>query len=256
MLLDAPSLKRPLRAALDEVGNDWRALLQDFADSATGRALCKAVDARVAASSGTDVQVYPPDPFLALKLTPLHRVRVLVLGQDPYHGPGQAEGLAFSVATGTSWPPSLRNILAEWQRDLGPAQTGPLPCSGSLRPWAHQGVLLLNTSLTVESGQPGSHSKLGWHALTSAITAAVLASRQPTAVLQWGAHAQAVVAAIGTSKVGSASVGTQHAMLACNHPSPLSARRGPVPFVGCCHFSRASRFLAAAGRGPLDWSLG
>jgi len=243
---NAPGLSQPLRAALDEVSGDWRALLQDFADSAAGLALCKAVDTRVAVAKVSGVQVYPPDPFLALKLTPLHRVRVLVLGQDPYHGAGQAEGLAFSVAEGTAWPPSLRNVLTEWHRDL----LLGLPQSGSLRPWAQQGVLLLNTSLTVEEGLAGSHSKLGWQTLTSRMVAAVLASVQPTVLLLWGAHAQGVVAGLGAANSGS-----QHALLTCNHPSPLSARRGPVPFVGCGHFGQASRFLTAAGRGPLDWSL-
>lgn len=238
----APDLKQPLRAVIDDVANDWRALLQNFADSADGKHVCEAVDARVAAGA----TVFPPDPLLALKLTPLHQVRVLVLGQDPYHRAGQAEGLAFSVATGTAWPPSLRNVLAEWQRDLGLA----LPLSGSLRPWARQGVLLLNTALSVEEARPASHSRYGWQSLTSAIVAAVVSSRQPTVLLLWGAHAQGVLAGVDPTTFGAS-----HLALACNHPSPLAARRGPVPFVGCCHFSQASRFLSAAGRGQLDWLL-
>lgn len=232
-------LALPLRTLLDGVANDWAPLLQAWAASAAGQALCAAVDARVAAGRA----IYPPDPFLALRLTPRSAVRALILGQDPYHGPGQAEGLAFSVAQGQRWPPSLRNILQEWQRDLGQA----LPASGSLRPWAEQGVLLLNTVLTVEHGEPASHAKLGWQVLTEEIVKAVAESGRPTAFLLWGAHAQAQAAGI--------AAGQGHLLLQCNHPSPLAARRPPVPFMGCGHFGASSRFLAQAGRGALAWRL-
>ncbi len=233
------SLASPLREQFDRVDNDWAPLLQAFADSPAGHALCAAVDARVAAGA----QVYPGDVFRALALTPCSQVRAVVVGQDPYHGPGQAEGLAFSVSPGLRWPPSLRNILQEWRRDLGQ----PLPVSGSLRPWAEQGVLLLNTALTVEDGQPGAHSRLGWQVLTEAIVQAAVDSIEPTAFLLWGAHAQAFAPRV--------EVAGRHRVLACNHPSPLSARRGPVPFIGCGHFGEARRFLVATGRGDLDWSL-
>lgn len=233
------ALSAPLRAQFDLVGNDWSALLQTFADSAAGRALCAAVDGRIRSGA----KVYPGNPFRALTLTPRSAVRAVIVGQDPYHGPGQAEGLAFSVAPGLSSPPSLRNILQEWHRDLGQ----PLPSSGSLQPWAEQGVLLLNSVLTVEDGRAGAHGRLGWQALTESIVADLAASSTPLAFLLWGAQAQAFA-----PRVSAAGL---HRVLCCNHPSPLSARRGATPFVGCGHFGAASRFLAAKGRGELAWRL-
>ena len=229
-----------LAAGADALG-DWAPLVQRWAASAPGQATLAAVDARVAAGA----VVYPADPWAALRLTPRAQTRVLILGQDPYHGPGQAEGLAFSVPPGCAPPPSLRNIHAELQRDLGLAPPG----HGSLRAWAAQGVLLLNTTLTVEDGQPASHAKLGWQTLTSAICTDLAASAAPLVVLLWGAHAQrhwdAAVA------VGPAP----HTVARCNHPSPLAARRPPEPFIGCGHFGLAQRAVAAAGRGVLDWRL-
>jgi len=139
-------------APLGEVAGEWAPLLRDWAASAAGQGLSRAVDARLAAGA----TIYPADVFRALALTPLSQVRVLILGQDPYHGPGQAEGLAFSVPIGQALPPSLSNVVKELQRDLGL----PPPRLGSLLAWARQGVLLLNTSLTVEDGRPGSHAKL------------------------------------------------------------------------------------------------
>ncbi|QIM54062.1 uracil-DNA glycosylase [Hydrogenophaga crocea] len=183
--------------------------------------------------------IYPPEPLRALALTPPEAVRVVILGQDPYHGPGQAEGLAFSVAPGVPFPPSLRNIFVERQRDLGLQP----PLSGSLRPWAQQGVLLLNTCLTVEDGKPASHAGQGWEALTDAIIARVAGQPTPTAFLLWGAHAQKK----------AALVGGQHRVFMANHPSPLSARRGPVPFIGCGHFGLVNQWLAGQGRPAIDW---
>ncbi len=238
--MPSPRLSGPLRAQFDAVGGGWELLLQAFADSPAGRALFQAVDARVAAGA----VVYPVNVLRALELTPLAAVRVLILGQDPYHGPGQAEGLAFSVAPGQRLPPSLRNILAEWQRDLGRAP----PATGSLQRWAEQGVLLLNTALTVEDGRPGSHASLGWRVLTDAVVQALADDPAPKAFLLWGAHAQSQAERVLRSDAG-------HLLLQCNHPSPLAARRGPTPFIGCGHFGRASRFLAASGRGQLDWAL-
>ena len=232
-------LRGPLRAHFDSVDGGWAPLLQGFACCASGQALCAAVDRRLAAGAC----VYPPDPLLALRLTPLGAVRAVVLGQDPYHGPGQAEGLAFSVAGGQRWPPSLRNILQEWQRDLGRA----LPVSGSLRPWAAQGVLLLNTALTVEDGQPGVHARLGWQVLTNIIMHWLAADPAPKVFMLWGAHAQTFAPVVQGAGA--------HLVLCCNHPSPLSARRGPVPFAGCGHFSSAQRFLRATSRGELTWQL-
>ena len=172
----------------------------------------------------------PPLPLRALQLTPPQDVRVVILGQDPYHGRGQAEGLAFSVAPGVPFPPSLRNIFKELQRDLGtPFPAQPLP-GGSLVHWARKGVLLLNTCLTVEEGQPASHSGKGWELLTDAIIRQVSRDAQPSVFMLWGAHAQSKRPLIDASR---------HLVLTANHPSPLSALRAPAPFIGCGHFSQA-----------------
>lgn len=227
-----------LDAAFDAVDGGWRPITEAFRASATGRSLIERVEARRRAGA----VIYPAEPLRALALTPLASVRVVILGQDPYHGPGQAEGLAFSVPAGVRPPPSLRNIFKELQRDLGIAP----PRSGSLVAWARRGVLLLNTSLTVEAGSPASHARWGWEALTDALVDAVAARPDPVAFLLWGAHAQARAARI--------AAGGPHRVWQSNHPSPLSALRPPVPFIGCGHFAEAAAFLAAAGR-PIDWSL-
>ena len=221
---------------------EWAPLLRDWAASAPGRNLIRAVDARLAAGA----TIYPAQVFRALELTPLSQVRVLILGQDPYHGPGQAEGLAFSVPDGQPLPPSLRNIVKELQRDL----LLPMPHSGSLQAWARQGVLLLNSLLTVEEGSPASHAKLGWQALTDEIVTAVAEHPRPKAFMLWGAQAQAKATLLQPSGAG-------HRLLQCNHPSPLSAARGPLPFIGCGHFGLARDFLQAAepDTPPPDWRL-
>ena len=211
----------------------WRA-------SPAGQGLLTHLAAREAAGA----VIYPPDPLRALRLTPLARTRVVILGQDPYHGPGQAEGLAFSVQSGLrKLPPSLRNIFKELQRDLGQQP----PMTGHLGAWAERGVLLLNTSLTVEDGLPASHAKRGWEALTDALIVAAAADANPKVFMLWGAHAQAKAPLIEAA-------GTQHLVLQSNHPSPLSASRPPVPFIGNGHFSKAKKWLAEKGQ-PLDWSL-
>ncbi len=233
-------LSRPLAELLDADFGDWQPLLERWRYSAAGQALIAAVDARVAAGA----VVYPAQVFRALALTPLARTRVLILGQDPYHGPGQAEGLAFSVPAGQRPPPSLRNIFKELQRDLGLA----VPEHGSLAHWSAQGVLLLNTTLTVEDGQPASHAKFGWQALTDAIALSLVDDPAPKAFMLWGAHAQGKVALL----TGRGGV---HSILQSNHPSPLSALRPPLPFIGNGHFGLANRFLAAAGRAAVDWTL-
>jgi uracil-DNA glycosylase len=234
------SLSAPLAGLLDADFGDWQPVLAAWRCSAAGQALIAAVDQRVRDGA----VVYPAQVFRALALTPLARTRVLILGQDPYHGPGQAEGLAFSVPAGQRIPPSLRNLFKELQRDLGL----PAPASGSLTAWAERGVLLLNTTLTVEDGQAASHAKLGWQALTDAICQALWADAAPKVFMLWGAHAQAQLARL---PAGAAP----HLVLQANHPSPLSALRPPVPFIGCGHFSRAAAFLAASGRGGIDWRL-
>jgi uracil-DNA glycosylase len=162
---------------------------------------------------------------------------VVILGQDPYHGRGQAEGLAFSVAPGVALPPSLRNIFKELQRDLGtPPPAFPQP-GGSLVKWARNGVLLLNTTLTVEEGQPASHAGQGWEVLTDAVIRHVAQGSRPVVFMLWGAHAQAKRAVIPPDR--------GHLVLCANHPSPLSALRPPVPFIGCGHFGQARAFRQA-----------
>lgn len=236
----SPRLAAPLAAQLAGGFGAWQPLLDRWAASDAGRATLAAVDARVNAGAA----VYPPEPFRALALTPPDTVRVVILGQDPYHGPGQAEGLAFSVPAGVRLPPSLRNIRKEVARSEG----GPATGLGSLVAWARQGVLLLNTTLTVEDGQAASHAKLGWQALTDDLCLAIACAPRPTVFMLWGAHAQAKAPLV-------AAAGPQHLVLAANHPSPLSATRPPVPFIGCGHFASANRFLRAAGRGDIDWVL-
>jgi uracil-DNA glycosylase len=237
-------LARPLGLQFDALQSDWAPVLQRWRASVDGRAVLTAVDARVAAGA----VVYPATPLRAFELTPLAQVRVVILGQDPYHGPGQAEGLAFSVPAGQRVPPSLRNIFREQQRDLGL----PPPATGSLQAWAQRGVLLLNTSLTVEDGQAGSHARLGWQSLTASVLRMLAAGAAPTVFLLWGAHAQAQAQA----QMDTLAARDRHLLLRCNHPSPLSALRPPLPFIGCGHFGQASRFLAAKGRGAVDWAPG
>ncbi len=232
-------LAGPVAGQIGDVQGDWLPLLQAWARSDAGRATLAAVDDRVASGA----TVYPARVFRALELTARADVRAVILGQDPYHGPGQAEGLAFSVPPGVPLPPSLRNIAAELQRDLGL----PAARSGSLVPWARQGVLLLNTALTVEDGQAASHAKLGWQALTEQIVQALVEDATPKVFMLWGAHAQA--------QLPPPRRRPEHRVLEANHPSPLSARRPPVPFLGCGHFSAANAFLAAAWRGAIDWRL-
>ncbi len=243
-LFDAPPAVDRLTAWAPEqwpVASDWQPLVSGFFASSTGQALGQRLSGRLAA----DAVVYPPQPLRALELTPLSQVRVVILGQDPYHGPGQAEGLAFSVAPGVKLPPSLRNIYQELARDLAPWAAR---ADGSLRAWARQGVLLLNTCLTVEDGAPASHAGFGWEALTDQIVRAVVQRTEPAVFMLWGAHAQKVAGAAGLAAQGS-----HHLVLSANHPSPLSARRPPVPFLGCGHFGRAQAFLREQGLGELVW---
>jgi uracil-DNA glycosylase len=214
--------------------------------------------------------VYPATPFRALQLTPLRDVKVVILGQDPYHGAGQAHGLAFSVPVGVRIPPSLRNIQKEILRDgaaHGPAGQAP-ECDGLLQAspgeigeigemgvggaegvldhWARQGVLLLNTCLTVEDGAPASHAKQGWEALTDGIIQAVWAKSSSVVFMLWGAHAQAKAGLLTQPQ-------PHHQVLLANHPSPLSALRPPKPFIGCGHFGFANVHLREKGLSPIDW---
>lgn len=189
--------------------------------------------------------IYPPQGcrLRALELTPLDRVKVVILGQDPYHGPGQAMGLSFSVPDGVRHPPSLRNIFRELAEDCGI----PAPASGDLTPWAQRGVLLLNNTLTVEAGNAGSHAGRGWDAITDACVAAVAAREQPAVFILWGSHAQKKA-----SRIAELNEPTRHCVIRSPHPSPLSAHRG---FFGSKPFSRANAFLEKVGLGPVDWQI-
>ncbi len=184
--------------------------------------------------------VYPPGNliFNALDSTPFDRVRVVILGQDPYHGPGQAHGLCFSVREGVDLPPSLRNIYQELADDLGCRQ----PESGNLQHWAEQGVLLLNAVLTVERGRAGAHQGKGWERFTDRVVAELNAHRNALVFMLWGSYAM---------KKGAAIDRGRHLVLTAPHPSPLSAHRG---FFGCRHFSKANAWLERHGEQPIDWA--
>lgn len=207
---------------------------------AAREALAKA-EAHVGRRQAAGASVYPPGPlrYRALELVAPEDVRVVIVGQDPYHGAGQAMGLAFSVPRGVRVPPSLANIFKELGADLGLARPG----HGDLTAWAKQGVLLLNTALSVEAGSAGSHAKIGWTAVTSDLLAAASAASPAAAFLLWGNHARALAPLVDTNK---------HLVLEAAHPSPLSARS----FLGCRHFSQANAFLGRKGRGAIDWNPG
>ncbi|MFP4367590.1 MAG: uracil-DNA glycosylase [bacterium] len=186
-------------------------------------------------------RIYPPgkEIFKAFNLTPPGKVRVVILGQDPYHGNGQAHGLCFSVRHGVNPPPSLKNIFKELKDDLDM----PLPAHGNLENWAHQGVLLLNATLTVRAGQAGSHQNRGWERFTDAAITALSLEFSGIVFLLWGRYAQAKEALIDLDK---------HHVLKASHPSPFSAFNG---FFGCRHFSKANKILVSQGKDPVDWTL-
>ncbi|MGY1519111.1 uracil-DNA glycosylase [Luteimonas sp. A482] len=187
------------------------------------------------------VRIYPPGPriFAAFEATPFDAVKVVVLGQDPYHGHGQAHGLCFAVPPGVPVPPSLRNMYKELERDLGIAP----PDHGWLMPWARQGVLLLNAVLTVEEGRAGSHQGKGWEGFTDHVVDVLNREREGLVFMLWGSYAQAKGKVIDTQR---------HRVLRTTHPSPLSAHRG---FLGCGHFSAANQYLTRRGVTPIDWAL-
>ncbi|QOY62911.1 uracil-DNA glycosylase [Lysobacter sp. H21R4] len=190
---------------------------------------------------GAGARVHPParEMFAAFEATPFDDVRVVILGQDPYHGPGQAHGLSFSVRPGVAVPPSLRNVYKELERDLGVAP----PSHGCLLPWAHRGVLLLNAVLSVEESSAGAHVGRGWEGFTDHVVATLDREREGLVFLLWGAYAQ---------KKGAIIDRQRHKILRAPHPSPLSAHRG---FIGCGHFSAANQYLVRRGGAPIDWSL-
>ncbi|MBW3697091.1 uracil-DNA glycosylase [Vibrio sp. T187] len=186
--------------------------------------------------------VYPENEhvFSAFSMTPFKQVKVVVLGQDPYHGPDQAHGLAFSVLPGVKVPPSLRNMYKELEQDI---EGFEIPAHGYLKEWAEQGVLLLNTVLTVEQGKAHSHAKCGWELFTDAVIEQLNSREEPIVFLLWGAHAQ---------KKGNNIDKSKHIVLESPHPSPLSARRG---FFGCQHFSKTNQHLKQLGHSPIQWNL-
>ena len=217
-------------------GNRWDDILKDDLESENYRQLRQFLREEYAQGP-----VDPPmeDIFNALKTTDYDDVKVLLLGQDPYHGPGQAHGYAFSVQRGVKTPPSLQNIYKELQSDLGCA----VPSHGCLLEWAEQGVLLLNTVLPVRDGQANSHRNRGWELFTDSIIRHLDAREKPLVFLLWGGNAKQKLPLIR---------GMQHLVLAAAHPSPLSAYNG---FFGCRHFSKANAFLQAGGQTPIDWQI-
>ncbi len=225
----------------DTVPPSWQAAIEPALATPEARRLGGWLRAEEAAGK----RIFPPRGMRlrALELTPLDKVKVVILGQDPYHGPGQAHGLSFSVPEGVRQPPSLVNIFKELQDDLGIAP----PSHGNLEGWARQGVLLLNNSLTVESGQAGSHAGRGWDAITDAAVRAVAEREEPSVFILWGSHAQAKAARIPELRDDS-----RHLILRSPHPSPLSAHRC---FFGSKPFSKANAFFEQHGRGAIDWRL-
>ncbi len=215
---------------------DWRKVLKGVVESPEFEELERFLE-----KERREHTVYPSeeDLFSAFRMTPYEKVKVLVLGQDPYHGPGQAHGLAFSVKPGVKPPPSLVNVFKELQSDLGM----PKPRDGYLEPWARQGVLLLNAVLTVREGKPNAHEGHGWERFTDAAIRAVSDKEEPVVFLLWGSYAQKKEALIDTKR---------HVVLKAPHPSPLSAKRG---FFGSRPFSRTNEALKERGREPIDWEL-
>ena len=217
-------------------GNDWDEVLQKETESEYFNKIRYALAAEYKTQT-----VYPPkeELFSALKLTPYHQVNAVIIGQDPYHGAGQAHGLSFSVKPGVRVPPSLRNIYKELQADLGT----PIPSHGSLIHWAKQGVLLLNAVLTVREGQPNSHQTLGWQTFTDAVIRELNERTEPMVFMLWGSYAQKKGAFINRDK---------HLVLESTHPSPLAAHRG---FLGSRPFSKTNEFLVSQGIKPIDWTI-
>ncbi len=219
-----------------QIGNEWDTLLQDEFQKDYYLQLRDFLKTEYKSAP-----VYPPmgDIFNALKYTSYSAVKIVILGQDPYHGVGQAHGMSFSVRPGVPMPPSLQNIFRELHDDIGIFP----PQSGYLVPWAREGVLLMNTVLTVRDGQPNSHKGKGWEILTDRIISLLSEREQPIVFLLWGSNAR---------KKKDLITAPQHLILECAHPSPLSAHRG---FFGCAHFSQANTFLYDHGIAPVDWNV-
>ena len=228
-----------LLAEAASLPDHWRPAL----GRANVREALQQLDAFLARRLSEGALIFPAHPFRALQDLPPEAMRVIILGQDPYHGPGQAQGLAFSVPDNCPCPPSLRNIFTEIAREFPDQWTVQ---SNNLERWVKQGVLLLNTVLTVETGKPASHARRGWETVTDALIEYVAHTPQPKVFMLWGNHAQQKQALIPAN---------DHTLvLRANHPSPLSARRPPLPFLGCNHFDDANRWLLGKGSPAIDWS--
>ena len=218
------------------LSDDWKTLLvEEFAFDYMLNLKQKLIEER------KNYQIFPPDHqiFNALSHTSVSQIKIVILGQDPYHGIGQANGLSFSVNKGNNIPPSLKNIFKELNRDVGCS----IPNHGDLTSWAKQGVLLLNTSLTVRQAEPASHAKIGWEIFTNRLIEIINLQKENLVFLLWGNHAQSKDQLID---------GTKHLVLKAAHPSPFSAHQG---FFGCKHFSLANQYLIQKGLGPIEWQI-
>src|SRR5690554_1882957 len=234
------TLIHPLSEHVARLPTTWRTAFDNAAAQTSLQHLTGFLNQRLAQQA----TIYPRFPFRALDAITPDNVKVVILGQDPYHGPNQAQGLAFSVPNTCPRPPSLRNILVELSQNY-PDQL----YSGNhdLTPWTEQGVLLLNAVMTVESGQPASHAKQGWEAITDALLQHVARTSSPKVVMLWGAYAQRKRELLENSATGPMLI------LTANHPSPLSARRPPKPFIGCGHFQTANTWLEQHNITPVEW---
>lgn len=213
----------------------WEDLNQAFFDSDEGQRLLQVLE-----KEKREYNIYPPNPLFAQRVTPFSSVKVVIVGQDPYHGPNQAMGLAFSVPEGRKVPPSLRNIYKEIAREYA-IEWSP---EGSLISWAQQGVFLMNSILTVRAHRPESHRNIGWERLTNTWIRVLSQEKSHLVFMLWGKYAQSKISLIDTEK---------HCVLMANHPSPLSATKGPIPFMGCDHFCLANQYLRRHGQKRIDW---
>lgn len=234
------TLDEPLDAHIQRLPAAWRKALVETATPGALQKLSSFIDTRLADKA----EIYPRYPFRALESVRPDSTQLVILGQDPYHGANQAQGLAFSVPDACPCPPSLRNIFKELALEY-PETTRRQ--RHDLSAWARQGALLLNTSLTVEAGRPASHANKGWEQVTDAILREVADAPQAKVFLLWGAHAQSKRTLLENSRGGPMLI------LCCNHPSPLSAQRPPLPFIGCGHFKSANEWLVARGQPGIDW---
>ncbi len=234
----------PTREALKPA---WRPVVEAFFASPEGQTLELALRQRLKAGA----VIYPPKPLRLLEMLEPHEVRVVILGQDPYHGPYQAEGLAFSVANGVKAPPSLVNVFKELHRDLGLAAPMPMPRRASLMPWVRQGVFLLNQTLSVEASRPASHSNLPWSDLTKNLLREICLCKTPTVFMLWGMHAQK---SRDNLRRWASEGGKEILILSANHPSPLSALKGEHPFIGCGHFGLSQKWLKER-KLSINWQL-